>query len=75
MKRIKVFPNKNSILRDTDGNLVPITGKTVPLNTYWSRRIKAGDCTVKEEKKTDSSNSSSASSGSSKNSESTKKSN
>jgi len=76
MKRITVFPIKDHILRDTNGNIVPEGGKSVPLNTYWSRRIKAGDCIIKEEKeKTDSPDVKSAPSGSSKNSESTKKTN
>lgn len=51
MKRITVIPNKDCILRDTDGTLIAPKGKSVNLNTYWSRRIKAGDCTVKEDKK------------------------
>jgi len=49
-ERIFIIPAEDSILRDTDGTIVASTGKEVPLNTYWSRRLKAGDCTKRMNK-------------------------
>jgi len=46
---IYIVPMENGLLRDTDGTIVPKEGKKVPLNTYWSRRIKKGDCTIQQE--------------------------
>ena len=41
MERIFVRPINNLIVRDPVTNLpLPAEGKSVPLNTYWARRLK-----------------------------------
>lgn len=44
MQRVNIKPRREGkIVRDTDGSIIPQEGKLVPLNTYWSRRLKAQD--------------------------------
>lgn len=43
MKRQTLKPAEGRRVREADGTLLPAEGKTVPLNTYWRRRIKHGD--------------------------------
>lgn len=49
INRVYIIPVEGGLLRDTDGTIVPATGKEVLLNTYWSRRLKKGDCVKREE--------------------------
>jgi Protein of unknown function (DUF2635) len=37
-------PKPGAIVRRPDGKLLPERGAHVPNNTFWRRRLKAGDC-------------------------------
>lgn len=49
--RVKVKPLPGNILRDPATRFpLPVEGKVVTINSFWQRRLDAGDVVVVEEK-------------------------
>ena len=57
MERVTVIPSDGRLCRDLDGTIVPKEGKEVPLNSYWNRRLKGGDCSLSADATSESSSS------------------
>jgi len=46
----KVKPRvPGSIVRDTNGTILPQEGELIPMSTYWRRRLKDGDIVLVED--------------------------